>query len=119
MLGIGLGLGVNNVKAIFSSIIEGLMVWGRRSLYTWSETSVDLWGFGSPDDIAQAFSSQVIADGGTFEAINCLTQNIGILQALNQIATSFNLQVVADSGTFEQINCLQTNITNLQNININ
>jgi hypothetical protein len=69
--------------------------------------------------LALGFQNKVISDGGTFEAINCLSNTINQLQALNQIATSFNIQVLNDNGTFEEINCLQTTITNLQNININ
>lgn len=75
--------------------------------------------FSSIDIQAQAHYDRVIADGGTFEAYNCLVGDINELLALNQIATTFNLRVLADSGTFASINCLQTTITDLQNININ
>ena len=74
---------------------------------------------GGIDTQAQALYDRVIADGGTFEAYNCLVGDINELLSLNQIATTFNLRVLADSGTFASINCLQTTITDLQNININ
>ncbi|MBP9690307.1 MAG: hypothetical protein KBE91_11890 [Bacteroidia bacterium] len=90
-LALGLGLSKNNV-----------------AVFTRSEAVI----------IVKDFRARVIADGGTFEAYDCMVGDINELLALNQIATTFNLRVLADSGTFEQINCLQTTITDLQNINI-
>lgn len=78
-----------------------------------------VFSFNSLTPEAQAFKARVLADGGTFEALGCLSSAFNRLQSLNQIATTFNLRVAADSGTFESINCVQTIITDLQNININ
>jgi hypothetical protein len=65
---LGLGLGLNKLRSSgLSSILLGAMVWGRKSLYKWGETSTDIWGFANPNDIdpeSQAIYDRIIADGG-------------------------------------------------------
>ena len=65
---LGLGLGLNKLRSSgLSSILLGAMVWGRKSLYKWGETSLDVWGFANPNDIdpeSQAIYDRIISDGG-------------------------------------------------------
>ena len=73
---------------------------------------------GEANTIVKTFKQRVEAAGGTFEATNCMVQDINELLSLEQIVTTFNLRVVAAGGTFEAVNCCQTIITDLKNINI-
>ena len=77
MLGIGLGLGVNNVKTAISSILLGAMVWGRKSLYKWGETSLDVWGLSIKIvESVIAYVARVTAAGGVTEGQACLQNKL-------------------------------------------
>ena len=83
------------------------------ALYIYTKQTIDE----SVDLILNKFKDRVIADGGTFEADNCLKNNIIALGdvygvALNTI-TDFANRVVADGGIFESENCLLNIINSL------
>ena len=70
---LGLGLGLNKLRSSgLSSILQGAMVWGRKSLYKWGDTSTDIWGFANPNDIdpeSQVVYDRIISDGGVSNLI--------------------------------------------------
>ena len=83
------------------------------ALYIYTKQTIDE----SVDLILNKFKNRVIADGGTFEADNCLKNNIIALGgvygvALNTI-TDFANRVIADGGIFESENCLLNIINSL------
>jgi hypothetical protein len=83
------------------------------ALYIYTKKTIDE----SIDLILNKFKSRVIADGGTFEADNCLKNNIIALGGvygvgLNTIS-DFAKRVQTDGGTFEAENCLLNIINSL------
>jgi hypothetical protein len=83
------------------------------ALYIYTKQTIDE----SIDLILNKFKDRVIADSGTFEADNCLKNQIIALGgvygvALNTI-TDFANRVVTDGGTFEAENCLLNIINSL------
>jgi hypothetical protein len=83
------------------------------ALYIYTKQTIDE----SIDLILNKFKSRVIADGGTFEADNCLKNNIIALGGVYGVALNtindFANRVVADGGTFEAENCLLNIINSL------
>ncbi len=71
----------------------------------------------SLDLVIEKFEDRVLADGGTFEAFNCLKTEVDSLGgvygvALNTI-TNFAARVLADGGVYESENCLLNIINDL------
>jgi hypothetical protein len=71
----------------------------------------------SLDLVIEKFEDRVLADGGTFEAFNCLKNQVGSLGGVSGIAlntiTDFSSRVLADGGVFESENCLLNIINDL------
>ena len=74
---------------------------------------VSWWGYSSPngfgsiynkyttDDLADGYSLRVIADGGTVEALSCLSA-----LDLSAYNWNYNYRVVNDGGTIEAMECV-------------
>lgn len=75
----------------------------------------------SLDLIIERFEDRVLADGGTFEAPNCLKNKIESLGGVNGIAlntiSDFSQRVLADGGVIESENCLLNQINDLGGVN--
>lgn len=77
----------------------------------------------SPDVIS--FYNRVIADGGTFEAINCLQSFVNNLSSIDlypvgdAVMSAFQIRVIADGGTLESFSCGAVIVQSLANIDIN
>lgn len=71
----------------------------------------------SLDLVIERFEDRVLADGGTFEAFNCLKNQVDSLGGVSGIAlntiTDFAARVLADGGVFESENCLLNTINDL------
>ena len=71
----------------------------------------------SLDLVIEKFEDRVLADGGTFEAFNCLKTEVDSLGGVNGVAlntiTDFAARVLADGGVFESENCLLNTINDL------
>ena len=71
----------------------------------------------SLDLVIERFEDRVLADGGTFEAFNCLKTEVDSLGGVNGVAlntiTDFAARVLADGGVFESENCLLNTINDL------
>jgi hypothetical protein len=85
----------------------------KVALYIYTKKTID----DSVELVVDRFKDRVIADGGTFEADNCLVSEINSLGgvygvALNTI-TDFANRVQTDGGTFEAENCLLNTINSL------
>lgn len=74
--------------------------------------------------LVSAFKARVLSDGGTFEAEQCMVNNIKSLTNINiypvgdAVMIALTDRAVADSGTFEAYNCGIINIQSLSNIDI-
>lgn len=74
--------------------------------------------------IAQALYDRVAADGGTFEAYDCMVANIQALLDIDlypvgdAVMIALRDRAVADSGTFEAYNCGIIAVQSLANIDI-
>ena len=72
-----------------------------------------------------AFKARVLADGGTFEAEQCMVNNIKSLANIDiypfgdAVMIALRDRAVADSGTFEAYNCGIIAIQSLANIDLN
>jgi hypothetical protein len=75
---LGLGLGLNKLRSSgLSSILLGAMVWGRKSLYKWGETSLDVWGLSIKIvEAVIAYVARVTAAGGVTEGQACLQNKL-------------------------------------------
>jgi hypothetical protein len=62
------------------------------------------------------FEIRVAADGGTFEAQNCLNTTLNYLNSITSLVGDFKERVYADGGVVEAQECLVTTINNLNNI---
>ena len=85
----------------------------EAALYIYTKQVID----DSVSLVANKFKDRVLADGGTFEANNCLKNQINSLGgvygvALNTI-TDFANRVQTDGGTYEAENCLLNTINDL------
>ena len=85
----------------------------EAALYIYTKQVID----DSVSLVANKFKDRVLADGGTFEANNCLKNQINSLGgvygvALNTI-TDFANRVQTDGGTYEAENCLLNIINDL------
>ena len=85
----------------------------EAALYIYTKQVID----DSVSLVANKFKDRVLADGGTFEANNCLKNQINSLGgvygvALNTI-TDFANRVQTDGGTYETENCLLNTINSL------
>ena len=85
----------------------------ETALYIYTKQVID----DSVSLVANKFKDRVLADGGTFEANNCLKNQINSLGgvfgvALNTISDFAN-RVQTDGGTFEAENCLLNTINDL------
>ncbi len=71
----------------------------------------------SLDLVIEKFEDRVLADGGTFEAFNCLKTEVDSLGGVSGIAlntiTDFAARVLADGGVYESENCLLNIINDL------
>jgi hypothetical protein len=71
----------------------------------------------SLDLVIEKFEDRVLADGGTFEAFNCLKSEVDSLGGVYGIAlntiTDFSARVLADGGVYESENCLLNTINDL------
>lgn len=71
------------------------------------------------NDIADAYSARVIADGGTVEALSCLSYKIfllgirNIVDNVNIIARAYSNRVIDDGGVMESYQCLLNQLTDL------
>lgn len=81
--------------------------------------------FGSlAQKIAQALYDRVAADGGTFEAQLCMTNNIQSLVNIDiypigdAAMIALQTRAIADSGTFEAYNCGIIAVQQLANIDL-
>ena len=75
---LGIGLGLNKLRSSgLSNILQGAMVWGRRSLYKWGETSIDVWGLSNKIvEIVIAYVARVTAASGVVEGQACLQNKL-------------------------------------------
>ena len=85
----------------------------KVALYIYTKKTIDA----SVDLVANKFKDRVLADGGTFEAENCLISEINSLGGIYGVAlntiSDFAKRVQTDGGTFEAENCLLNTINSL------
>jgi hypothetical protein len=85
----------------------------EAALYIYTKQSID----NSINLVVETFKDRVLADGGTFEADNCLKNEIISLGGVNGVAlntiSDFANRVQTDGGTFEAENCLLNIINSL------
>ena len=85
----------------------------KVALYIYTKKTIDA----SVDLVVNKFKDRVLADGGTFEAENCLISEINSLGGVRGVAlntiSDFAKRVQTDGGTFEAENCLLNTINSL------
>ena len=85
----------------------------EAALYIYTKQSID----NSVNLVVDTFKDRVLADGGTFEADNCLKNEIISLGGVSGVAlntiSDFANRVQTDGGTFEAENCLLNIINSL------
>lgn len=76
-------------------------------------------GISNTQKLVNSFETRVLADGGTFEAGDCLNTTLIGLGGISDewlIIFDFRQRVLTDGGVFEAESCLNTTLTNLNNI---
>lgn len=91
--------------------------YGRNTTY--------ITGSNRISQLVSAYKTRVLSDGGTFEAEQCMVNNIQSLTNIDiypvgdAVMIALRNRAVADSGTFEAYNCGIINIQSLSNIDLN
>jgi hypothetical protein len=77
-------------------------------------------GLSGTQQLINAFKARVLADGGIFEAEQCLKKTLiglgGISSYEGFLISNFTTRVLADSGIIEAQSCLLTTLENLDRI---
>lgn len=105
---IGWGQGaINNLIGWGQGAINNLISWGKSHLTSYSGETNIAGAINYVNQYIDTFKSFVVADGGVFEAENCLYNTLnGELSNGFVLTDSFSKKVIADLGTMEANSCL-------------